>query len=151
MDLSIQRRLAAEILGVGENNIRFNLERLEDISKAFRREEIKALIEDGAIYYVKPHRNSRGRINILKEKKRKGRRRGQGSRKGARGARADEEEVWVNRIRKIRRYLKYLKNSEIIDSKTFRRLYRMAKGGHFRSLASLKQYLEAEGIIRSRG
>ena len=43
--------------------------------KAFRREEIKALIEDGAIYAIEPSRNSRGRWKILHEKKKKGRRR----------------------------------------------------------------------------
>ncbi|MCI4457573.1 MAG: 50S ribosomal protein L19e [Desulfurococcaceae archaeon] len=148
MDLSLQRRLAAEILGVGENNIRFDPERLEDISKAFRREEIKALIEDGAIYAIKPSRNSRGRINMLREKKRRGRRRGSGSRKGSRKTRSDEETMWVYRIRRIRRYLKYLKDHEIIDTRTFRRLYRMAKGGYFRSLSALKMYMEAEGILK---
>ncbi|MEZ0290454.1 MAG: 50S ribosomal protein L19e [Sulfolobales archaeon] len=151
MDLSLQRRLAAEILGVGENNIRFDIERMEDISKAFRREEIKALIEDGAIYAEKPRRNSRGRIKILREKRRRGRRRGHGSRKGVKSARVDEERMWVYRIRKIRRYLKYLKDHDMIDTRTFRKLYRMAKGGYFKSLSSLKARLEAEGLVKSRG
>jgi large subunit ribosomal protein L19e len=56
--------------------------------------------------------------------------------------------MWVYRIRRIRRYLKYLKDHEIIDTRTFRRLYRMAKGGYFRSLSALKMYMEAEGILK---
>lgn len=150
MDLSLQKRLAAEILGVGVNNIRFDESRLEDISKAFRREDIKALIEDGVIYAERPRRNSRGRVNLKKEKRRKGRRRGHGSRKGSKDAREDPKEAWINRIRKIRRFLKYLRDHEIIDTATYRRLYRRAKGGYFKSLASLRQYLEAEGILKSR-
>ncbi len=148
LDLSLQKRLAAEILGVGINNIKFDQERLEDISKAFRREDIEALIEDGAIYAEKPRRNSRGRINLRKEKRSKGRRRGHGKRKGSRGAREDKKRNWINRIRKIRRYLKYLKDTGVIDTATFRKLYRRAKGGYFKSLSSLKQHLEAEGILK---
>jgi len=68
-DLTLQKRLAAEIMGVGINNVRFDPERIEDIEKSFRREEIKALIEDGAIYAIEPSRNSRGRWKILHEKR----------------------------------------------------------------------------------
>ncbi len=150
MDLSVQKRLAAEILGVGVNNIKFDEERIDLVQEAFTREDIRALIKDGVIYYEKPHRNSRGRINRVKRQKKKGRRRGHGSRKGSKDARVDSRRMWINRIRKIRRYLKYLKDNDIIDTRTYRMLYRRAKGGAFRTFESLKHYMETEGILKRK-
>jgi large subunit ribosomal protein L19e len=147
-DLSLQKRLAADILGVGVNNIRFDPERLEDIEKAFRREEIKALIEDGAIYAIDPSRNSRGRYKILHEKRKKGRRRGHGSRKGSAGARLDKKRDWINRVRRMRIYIKLLREKGVIDTKLYRSLYRKIKGGAFHDVSSLKMYLKSIGVIK---
>lgn len=147
-DLTLQKRIAADIMGVGVNNVRFDPERLEDIEKAFRREEIKALIEDGAIYAVKPSRNSRGRWRVLHEKRKKGRRRGHGSRKGKRGARSDKKRDWINRVRKMRRYIKMLREKGVIDTKQYRELYMKIKGGAFKNLSSLKMYLKSVGVIK---
>ncbi len=147
-DLSLQKRLAADIMGVGVNNVRFDPERLEDIEKAFRREEIKALIEDGAIYAIDPSRNSRGRWRILHEKRKKGRRRGHGSRKGKAGARLDRKSDWINRVRRMRAYIKLLREKGAIDAKLYRALYRKIKGGAFRDVSSIKTYLKTMGIIK---
>ncbi len=147
-DLSLQRRLAADILGVGINNIRFDPERLEDIEKSFRREEIRALIEDGAIYAIDPSRNSRGRWRILHEKRKKGRRRGHGSRKGKAGARLEKKKDWINRVRRMRLYIELLRERGVIDTKLYRSLYRKIKGGAFHDISSIKTYLRSLGIIR---
>ncbi|MDT7888090.1 MAG: 50S ribosomal protein L19e [Desulfurococcales archaeon] len=147
-DLSIQRRLAADIMGVGVNNVRFDPERIEDIEKAFRREEIKALIEDGAIYAIRPSRNSRGRWRILHEKRKKGRRRGHGSRKGKKGARLDEKRDWINRVRRMRTYIRMLRSKGAIDTKLYRSLYMKIKGGAFRDISSIKTYLKSIGVLK---
>jgi len=147
-DLTLQRRLAAEIMGVGVNNVRFDPERLEDIEKAFRREEIKALIEDGAIYAVEPSRNSRGRWRILHEKRKKGRRRGHGSRKGKKGARIDKKRDWINRVRRMRRYIKMLREKGVIDTRLYRELYRKIKGGAFHDVSAIKTYLKSAGVLK---
>jgi len=147
-DLTLQRRLAAEIMGVGVNNVRFDPERLEDIEKAFRREEIRALIEDGAIYAVEPSRNSRGRWRILHEKRKKGRRRGHGSRKGKKGARIDKKRDWINRVRRMRRYIKMLREKGVIDTRLYRELYRKIKGGAFRDVSAIKTYLKSAGVLK---
>jgi len=147
-DLALQKRLAAEIMGVGVNSVRFDPERLEDIEKAFRREEIKALIEDRAIYAVKPSRNSRGRWRILHRKRKKGRRRGHGSRKGRKGARLDEKMDWINRVRRMRKYVKTLREKKVIDTKLYRELYRKIKGGAFHDVSAIRTYLKSAGILR---
>jgi len=146
LDLSIQKRLAAEVLGVGVSRIRIDPERIEDVEAALRREDIRKLIKDGVIWAEPSRRNSRGRWKELHEKKKRGHRRGPGSRKGAAGARKSSKEKWIATIRKIRRYLKWLRDNEVIDRRTYRKLYLLAKGGTFKSLADLKRHLTEMGI-----
>ncbi|RLG78990.1 MAG: 50S ribosomal protein L19e [Thermoprotei archaeon] len=145
-DLSLQKRLAAEVAGVGVSRVRIDPTRIEDVEAALRREDIRRLIKDGAIWIEPKRRNSRGRWKDLHRKRKKGHRRGPGRRKGAKGARTDEKKKWVYTIRKIRRYLKWLRDHEVIDRKTYRKLYLLAKGGTFRSLADLKRHLMDMGI-----
>lgn len=147
-DLSMQRRLAAEILGVGESRIWIDPERIDDVAEAITRNDIKKLIHDGAIKVKPIHGNSRARWKIRHEQRKKGRRRGYGRRKGDATARHDKKEDWMNRIRKIRRFLRYLRDHGEIDRRTYRRLYRLAKGGVFKNLASLKNYLKEHGILK---
>ena len=45
------------------------------------------------------------------------------------------------RIRALRKRLKYLRDTGIIDRRTYRMLYRKAKGGEFRSVAHFNAYL----------
>ena len=150
MDLSLQKRLAAEVLGVGVSRIWIDPERISDVEGAITREEIKKLIKEGVIA-VKPVKgNSRGRWRIIHEKKKKGLRRGPGRRKGCKTARTPKKEVWMNKIRKIRRYLRYLRDHGIIDRRTYRRLYMLAKGGTFRNLSALKTYLTEQGLIKKQ-
>lgn len=147
MDLHYQRRLAAEILGVGENNIVFDLEQLDKIANAVTREDIKRLIKEGIIRAEVQRRNSRGRWREFHNAKKEGRHRGPGSRKGSSEARTEHHYKWVYKIRKIRRFLKWLRDHEIIDSRTYRRLYRLAKGGSFDSLATLKRYMKDHNLL----
>ncbi len=148
-DLSFQKRLAAEILGVGESRIWIDPRQYERVAEAITREDVKRLIKEGVIQ-VKPKKgNSRERWRERHEQRKKGRRRGPGHRKGDKTARTDPKEVWMNRIRKIRRYLRYLRDKGLIDRRTYRRLYMLAKGGAFHSLNHLKTYLREQGILES--
>jgi len=147
MDLSYQRKLAAAVLGVGESRIRFDTEQLDRVASAVTREDIKRLIKDGVIFIEPPHSNSRGRWRIWHEQRKKGRHRGPGRRKGAKGGREGKKERWVNTIRKIRRFLRWLRDHGVIDRRTYRKLYLMAKGGAFDSLATLKRYMKDHGML----
>ncbi len=151
VDLSTQKRLAAEVLGVGISRIRIDPERIEDVEAALRREDIKRLIKEGVIWVEQARRNSRGRWKERHEKRKKGHRRGPGKRKGAKDARADSKEKWVRTIRKIRGYLRWLRNHKVFSKdeaenrRIYRRLYMLAKGGTFTCLADLKRYLRDMG------
>ncbi|MBS7640780.1 MAG: 50S ribosomal protein L19e [Candidatus Bathyarchaeia archaeon] len=150
MSLRSQRRMAAEILGVGEERVWIDPERIEEVENAITREDIKRLIKEGVIRKIKDQGVSRARARILHEKKRRGRRRGIGSRSGASGARIDHLKEWVERIRALRRRLRELKEKRIITVRTYRHLYLKAKAGVFKSIADLHQYIEAHGLRRKR-
>ncbi len=150
VDLSVQKRLAAQLLGVGESRVWLDPENLDRISEAMTREEVRKLIHDGVIGVKPVHSNSRARWRRVHQQKKKGRRRGHGSRKGKATARTPKKEVWMTRIRKMRRYLRWLRDHGYIDARTYRRYYMLAKGGAFRSLSSIRMHLESEGVLRRR-
>lgn len=150
MSLKSQRRMAAEILGVGEDRVWIDPEKIEDVEAAITREDIKRLIHEGVIRKLKDRGVSRARARIAHEKKRKGRRRGMGSRSGAMSARVSHQKDWVERIRSLRRRLHELKEKHAISVRVYRQLYLKAKAGAFKSTADLHRYIEAHGLRRKR-
>ncbi len=145
MNLSLQRRLAAEILKCGTERVWISPEHAELVAKAITREDIRRLIEKGIIRKKQKKGTSRGRARVLAEKKRKGRRRGPGSRKGKKTARMPRKRLWIMRIRALRKLLRKLKEEQKITRREYRRLYMLAKGGFFRSKAHLLLYLRERG------
>ncbi|MEM4593727.1 MAG: 50S ribosomal protein L19e [Zestosphaera sp.] len=145
-DLSLQKRLAAEILKVGVSRVRIDPTRIEDVESALTKEDIRKLIENGVIWAEQAKGNSRGRWKELHEKRKRGHRRGYGKRKGSRKSRSDTEEIYVYTARKLRRYLRWLRDEEVINRKTYRVLYSRVKGGMFRNLSDLKRHLTELGI-----
>ena len=151
MDYRLQRRLAAEILGVGESRVWISPdpEHAEEIEAAVTKDDVRRLIKEGLIKAL-PAKGNAHRWLERRRKRAKGHRRGPGKREGTRFARSDPEEQWVNKVRKMRRYLKWLKDHGMITTKDYRTLYRLVKGNRFSSLADLRRYMEANGMIRQQ-
>jgi large subunit ribosomal protein L19e len=147
MNLLTKRRMAASILKVGRGRVWFDPEESEDIEEAVTRADIRGLIHDGVIQAKPVIGTSRGRANFKKAQKAKGRRSGQGSRKGAKGARFPKKRRWISTIRPVRKMLLELREAKKIDSATHRKLYGMAKGGIFKSKAHLNMYLKEKKLI----
>lgn len=148
MDLKNQRRLAADILDCGENRVWIDPTRMEDVGEAITRSDIRRLVDSKAIKAKQKKGVSRGRARHLQGQKKKGKRKGQGSRKGAKKARTPKKRAWINTIRPIRAQLMQYKIQGKIDSATYRKLYRRAKGGMFRSKARLKAHMKSEGLFK---
>ncbi|HUT81445.1 MAG TPA: 50S ribosomal protein L19e [Candidatus Bathyarchaeia archaeon] len=149
-DLKTQRSIAADILGVGVNRIYIDPDAADDVQMALTRRDIRALIHSGAIKVRKEKGVSRGRARELHMKQITGQRRGQGSRKGRKGARTDLRREWINRIRKQRAYLKVLRDKNFIDKATYRLLYLRAKGGMFRSANYLRMYIQDNRLSKRK-
>ena len=147
-DLRNQQRMAAQILKCGVRRVWMDQDRLDEIAKAVTKDDIRVLINGKAIKarQIRGISNARKKFNI--NQKEKGRRRGHGSRKGAKYARLPKKERWINTIRPIRTYLRQLKDEKQIDASTYRKYYMKAKGGEFRSKHHLHTHLISDGIIK---
>ncbi|MBA2839800.1 large subunit ribosomal protein L19e [Methanococcus maripaludis] len=147
MDVSTQRRIAAAVLDCGIDRVWIDPENLERVKMAITKDDIRLLINDGIIVKKQEKGISSARKKEVQEQKRKGKRKGPGSRKGAKGARTPKKEKWMNTIRPLRKMLKDLRENEKIERSAYRKLYRMAKGGAFRSRNHMKLYMKEHGIL----
>ena len=141
-DLSAQKRLAADVLDVGENRVWFDPDAQGSIVEAITREDIRELVDEGSIKAEDKKGNSRGRARERQAKRDYGHRTGPGSRRGKAGGRQDEKEQWQKTIRAQRRKLKELRAEGEITSSQYRDLYDKSKGGEFRSVRYLLNYIE---------
>ncbi len=135
-------KLVAEMYEVGVKRVWIDPDRIKEVEEAITKDDLRRLVESGVIVVLQKKGYSRGRIRVLKELKKKGRRRGPGSRKGRKTAREDPKRSWIKKIRAIRRLLKRLREKGVIDSSTYRKLYRQAKGGFIRSKAHLLEIIK---------
>lgn len=147
MNLSMQKRLAAEILDVGVNRVWIDPEMEAEVATAITRADIRSLIKDGIIKARPKKSISKARTRDRQKQVQKGRRKGPESRKGAKGARISKKDAWKKRVRSLRQRLRELRDQGAIDQSLYRKLYRMIKGGSFRNKAHLESYLKKRGLL----
>ncbi|HSV41886.1 MAG TPA: 50S ribosomal protein L19e [Methanomassiliicoccales archaeon] len=148
MDLKNQKRMAADILNCGGTRVWIDPNRIEDVADAITRADIRKAIDAGSIRALPQTGVSRGRAKYRLAQRAKGRRRGQGSRKGTAGARTPHKRRWIQTIRPIRATLRDLKESGKISRSVYREFYRKSKGGLFRSRRQLLLHLKTEGHLK---
>jgi len=141
VNLTLQKRLAADLLKVGRTRVWLDPEKMDDIKNAITRADVRKLINRG---YIKA---TREKIKKTKPKKKK---RNVGRRKGAAGARLSSKRKWINTVRPLRRMIKELRDTNKIDKATYRKLYLSVKAGTFRSRAHLRLHLQQRGIISEK-
>ena len=149
-NLSSQRRLAAQIMKIGKNRVWIDPKRVDDVDVAITREEIRKLIHEKIITSLPEKGVSRSRAKIVIEKKRKGLRKGPGSKTGSPRAKITKKEAWMTRIRSQRKRLRELKTNRIIMESTYRKIYMVAGSGKFDSIADLERYLKTNDLWRNR-
>jgi large subunit ribosomal protein L19e len=84
------------------------------------------------------------------EQKRKGRRSGQGSKKGKQHALLTGKDRWMMKIRPMRHELQKLRAEGKITSRVYRELYLRAKGNSFRNTAHLRAHIADHKLEVSR-
>ena len=139
-DLGSQKRLAADVLDVGEGRVWLDPDEADEISEAITREDIRDLVDQGIIKAKGTQNNSRGRARERDDKRSYGHKKGQGKRKGKAGARENRKDSWVSRIRAQRKRLKELREDGTLDRTQYRELYNKASGGEFDSVDRLEAY-----------
>lgn len=146
--MKAKKYLAAKILKVSPKKIKFKKEALEEIKKAITRAALRGLIATKKIVKKRKSSQSRGRARRIALQKKKGRRCGQGSRKGKKGARFPKKERWMIKVRSQRKLLKQLREKKLITSQHYRLVYQKIKGGFFRNRRHLKLYLTEKNLLQ---
>jgi large subunit ribosomal protein L19e len=149
--LSNQKRIAAEVLNVGVSRVWLDPDKLTDVANAITREDIRGLIKDGTVKARQAQGVSRGRARGNDVKRKKGHKTGQGNRKGGKNARSPRKHLWMRKIRAQRRTLRDLRDDHALDRTTYRRMYRKAKGGEYRSVSVLNSQIEMAIATRRQG
>ena len=141
MKLSTQKRLAADVMKVGKSRVWIDPDFEDEISLAITRDDIRRLVDEGAIQ-KKPIRGvSRGRARHKLRQKRKGQRSGPGKKKGKATSKLSSKDRWMMKIRPLRKELLKLRNDGKRTSRVYRELYLKAKGNAFRNTAHLRTYI----------
>ena len=148
MNLKNQKRMAAKLMGCGVHRVWIDPNKTEDLEDAITRADIRTAIASGTIRKMQKKGISRGRTRYAQAQRSKGRRRGQGSRKGAQRARMPKKQAWIHVIRPIRARLRQLKAEGKINETTYRRFYLQAKGGMFKNKTDLEFHMRSSGHLK---
>lgn len=141
MKLDVQKRIAAAVMKCSPQRVCLDGTKLKEIKEAITRADIRGLIIDGFITKKRKNGTSTFHSKAIKAQKKKGKRKGQGSRKGRATARTPRKETWMKAVRLQRRILSYMKEHNEIDNQTYWEFYRKIKGGFFRSKRHLQLYI----------
>jgi len=149
-NLTNQRRLAAQVMKIGRNRVWIDPQRIEDVESAITREEVRKLVHEKVIAALPIQGVSRGRAKVIQAQKRKGRRKGPGSKSGSPHATVSQKEAWMIKIRSLRRKLREFKANRVITESNYTKVYRIAGSGRFTSIADMERFLKAHDMWRKR-
>jgi large subunit ribosomal protein L19e len=144
MELNKAKALAAQVLKVGVGKIYIDPKDAAKVKEAMTKDDIRGLIAERIIKKRQDNHQSKARSKVLREKKKKGRKNGQGKRKGTQKTRISKKENWMKKVRAQRRTLKELRESNPEEVKTlgYSNLYKKIKGGFFKGKKYLQEYVE---------
>ncbi len=148
MKLDAKRRMAASLLKCGVGRVRFGPAHLHDVKEAITKADLRLLVTDGVVTTKPLAVTSRVRARKIHAQKRKGLRRGSGSRKGS--SSRHHKESWMARVRAQRDFIKELKEKGLVAVQTYRQLYRKVKGGFFRSRRHIKLFLDDKRLWQEK-
>ena len=138
------KELAARILKCGSNKVWLNPAEFDRVKAVMTLEDTKALIKEGIIKKAKASFQSKGMARILKNKKKKGRKRSYGSRRGTKKARSEQRLKWISKTRALRQELRRLRKEKPrqVEKIGYRKLYKMINGNFFRGKRYLAEFVE---------
>ena len=148
MSLQTVRRIAADVLDVGENKVRIKPTEVGKASEALTREDVRGLIAEGVIYHLPLRGVSRARGRERDRQKKLGRRRGYGSRKGSKYSKISKKEIWMSKVRAQRSFIRKLMLAAKIEHSAYRGLYLMVKGKAFKGKAQIETYLKENKLMK---
>jgi large subunit ribosomal protein L19e len=146
MQITNQKKMAAQILGCGVNRVWVNPSYLDQVAQSVQKEDIREAIDNGWVKAKAVQGTSRVRALKRLEQKRKGRRKGHGKRSGSANSRNPRKQQWMRTIRAQRQTLKDMREDGSIERSQYRHYYLKAKGGSYRSIAHMKAQMGLDGV-----
>ncbi len=140
--------LAAKIMKVGLSRVRINPGGEKEVGEAITRNDVRGLIAKGIITKVEKKGARKTDSKFRRDQKKKGRRKGHGSRKGAMYARKTKKREWIEKVRPLRKLLRELRDSGKLERNNYRRLYLAVKGGSFRNKKHLLYHLKEHELLK---
>lgn len=135
MAISAVKRLAAEILNVGLNKIRFDPAKINEASGVTTREDVAKLIESGVVKKLP----FKGRDSTAKRRRR--------SSAHIRGKTFSDKEAWMKKIRSQRKFLTSLFTEKAITREVKNSTYGKIKSGIFKNKKAMLLYLKDNSLI----
>jgi large subunit ribosomal protein L19e len=151
MRVNTAKRIAADQFKSGISRVWIDTNSLEQVTESATRSDIRELINRHVIQVTPKKGNSTYRHKKRIVQLSKERRRGQGSVRGTKNARFPRKVRWVKTVRALRDELVKLKDQKSIDPKTYRKFYRLIKGGSIRSRAQLNSQIKSMGMMNEVG
>ena len=148
MKLGSQRKLSAQLLDVGKRKVWFDPHRLAAVKEAITRLDIQQLVHKRIIQRRPELGTSRVRARKRMVQRRKGRQRGEGTRKGSRFARLTKKETRKYLVRSQRSFIRELKVKGLIGPSVYRDLYHKIHGGYFRNKRHIKLFLTEHRLFQ---
>jgi large subunit ribosomal protein L19e len=145
MNVRSKKELSSKILKAGKSRVR--VESDKDVMDAITRNDIRVLIKKGKIRKVQKKGTTRKYAKETLKQKRKGRKKGEGSRKGAAYSRKTKKTLWIEKVRALRSLAMNLRDTGKIHRSDYRRIYLMIKGGQFRNKKHLLFYLKDKELL----
>lgn len=145
-NIASQKRMAADLLKCGTSRIRVTAGK--EVEEALTRDDVRNMIRKGIIRKIQKKGNSRAAARKILAQKKKGRRKGMGSRKGSMGARMPRKKKWMMTVKTLRSVIKELRDSGRIERKDYRILYRRVKGGMFRNKKHIMLYIKEHELLK---
>lgn len=150
MKLSVQKRLAADVLNCSPKRVHFVPDRAAEIKEAITKADIRSLVGEGLIYKEQEQGVSRVRARHRANQRKKGLQRGPGKRKGKQTAIVPRKTAWMTKIRVQRGFIQELKEKGLVNQESYKNLYRKAKGGFFRNKRHIKIYIQEHNLVQTR-
>lgn len=141
MSLKTVKRVVSRLKKAGESRVRIMDPKAAE--SALTAEDIRGLLKSGAVIVLPETGTGRGKARIAAVRRKAGRGRGEGSRHGTPSAVLSDKKRWMRRVRALRRLLKSIKPT--LAEGSYKRLYRMVKGGSVRDKKQLLEYSKRSG------
>lgn len=150
MGMATTKRMAASILGVGESRIRVKPGNEKRVGEALTREDVRSLIKEGLVLALPSRTPSRAVARVKASQKKKGRRKGLGSRGGRKYSKVSRKFIWMSKVRAQRNMLNKMRSQNRLKKGSFRGVYSMVKGHAFKAVSQMMTHMEESGILEKR-